>query len=94
LAKPSTLTELSIAIRALARFRPYSTSREAPVFDAAIERLQNVEALLLTIHEVRPQALQALEASAFEELQMQYEDPIPAVAALVSRYCRKREPMR
>ncbi len=92
--KPASLTELGRAIKVIQQCAPYSTSVLAKPFQDALERLRNVEAILLTIHELRPQSLIALESMAFEELEAQYGDPLPAVTALIGRYCRKRESLR
>ena len=94
MAKPALLIDLSTAIEGLSRVQPYSTRSEAVIFRGSIERLKDVEAVLMTIQAFRPGLLSTLEASALEELQVLHEEPLPEISALVDRYCKKREKLR
>lgn len=94
MAKPALLTDLAVAIEGLMLIRPYSTSPEARVFGGALERLKDVEAVLLTMYAFKPAGFMALEAAAIEEAQIEWDDPSPEVTALIERYAKKREALR
>jgi len=93
MANSRILSDLNSAIEAFSILRPYSTSPEARLYRAAIERLKDARLILLVAQSQRPQVFAALESASLEEIQVRTEDPAPEISALVKRYCSKREPL-
>ncbi len=94
MAKASISTDLTLAIQALEHFAPYSTHPEVRLWKAATGALREIEAVLLTMEAFAPGKLRMLESAACEELQVEHDEPIPEITALVGRYCSKRERLR
>jgi hypothetical protein len=93
-AKASISDDLTLVIEALQHFAPYSTHPERRLWKSAMFSLHSIEAVLITMEAFAPGKLRMLEAAACEELQVEHEEPIPEISALVGRYCSKMEKLR
>lgn len=101
MAKPVILRDLRGVIEALDVLRPYSLTPTAHAAGAqraawrnVLRDLRGIEAVLITIDAFKPGILSALESAAIEELQVERGDPPTEITALISRYCRRKEPLR
>lgn len=92
--KATFVTDLSRSIQHLELVKPVSAAPEARLWRRVVEDLKSTEAVLLTVEAFRPGLLRALESAAIEELQVEHLDPLPAISALIGRYCKRRERLR
>lgn len=94
MAKSSLSIDLDLAVLALMRFAPYSTSPDFRSWISAMRSLKDVQAALTLADAYRPMCLDELVRAAYEEYEVRHRDPPPEITALIARYSSKREPLR
>ena len=80
--------DLTAALSAFEKMRPYSTSPHSKGYEKALRLLGDLEELLYAMEKVKPGMLRLLESEAEEFLEPEHQDDIPAITALVKRYAR------
>lgn len=78
--------DIAQAQSTLARFAPFSTSSEYPIWKDLMDSLTEVRAALDLVDAYKPGIIDTLVAAAYEEACVRKDPPPDAIAALIERY--------